>query len=277
MVILLKPIIKLGVNCWMSKTHVTEDIVQFCRRADFGAIEIAGFPREYSSTRRSRLKRVTRELEIQIATVSTAVPMLQRSEFNLHSTDPDERNLSIRYVEDCIDLAVQIGAGLVYVCSIRQGQSAAHEQALVAFKESLCRCSDYAAEHGVRLALEHVPTGELPTVAETVSFLKGAGSKDLGILLDLGHLNLSKEDLRKSVEDAKPLLAHVHINNNDGVTDTHLPPFQGTIDRSEILRFITLVLQAGYSGSFGIEMLNVIDPVSVMAQSKEFIEDLMVS
>ncbi len=65
--------------------------------------------------------------------------------------------------------------------------------------------------------------------------------KIIGMTLDVGHLNIAKkrgfkdEDLLKEVEQIAKHVKHVHLTDNFGYSDSHLPPGMGNVKFKEIL------------------------------------------
>jgi len=85
-----------------------------------------------------------------------------------------------------------------------------------------------AAERGVRIALENMPFHGAGC-AEMLNLVDWFHSPNLGLGFDLGHANL----LDSSPELLAECLARswvIHVHDNDGKRDSHLLPFEGTID-----------------------------------------------
>lgn len=65
--------------------------------------------------------------------------------------------------------------------------------------------------------------------------------KMIGMTLDVGHLNIAKKkgfedkDLLKEVEQIAKHVKHVHLTDNFGYSDSHLPPGMGNVPFKEIL------------------------------------------
>lgn len=65
--------------------------------------------------------------------------------------------------------------------------------------------------------------------------------KMIGVTLDVGHLNIAKkkgftdEDLRKEAEAIAKHVKHVHLTDNFGYSDSHLPPGMGNVPFKQIL------------------------------------------
>jgi len=69
-------------------------------------------------------------------------------------------------------------------------------------------------------------------------------NKLIGVTFDVGHLNVSKskgftdENLVKEAEEIKKHIKHVHITDNFGYSDTHLPIGMGNVPVKELLEAI---------------------------------------
>ena len=80
--------------------------------------------------------------------------------------------------------------------------------------------------------------------------------KLIGATLDVGHLNIQKkkgfmnEDLIKEVEQIAPYVKHVHLTDNFGASDSHLPPGMGNVPFKEILETLK---EKGYEGKGIVE------------------------
>lgn len=66
--------------------------------------------------------------------------------------------------------------------------------------------------------------------------------KHLGVTWDVGHLNLMKkkgfgdEDIIEQTKKIAPMVKHVHLTDNFGFGDSHLPPGMGNVPLKEILK-----------------------------------------
>lgn len=70
---------------------------------------------------------------------------------------------------------------------------------------------------------------------------KQQADKIIGMTLDVGHLNIARKkgfkdkDLLKEVEQIAKHVKHVHLTDNFGYSDSHLPPGMGNVPFKEIL------------------------------------------
>ena len=92
-----------------------------------------------------------------------------------------------------------------------------------------------AAPSGMEFVLENVFEPSPDLLVRVVAQLE---APNVGLCLDLGHALLTDVPLEKWLDDTMPFLHHVHIHNNDGKTDLHLPPDDGIGDMTECLHRI---------------------------------------
>ncbi|KXB06628.1 hypothetical protein AKJ51_03285, partial [candidate division MSBL1 archaeon SCGC-AAA382A20] len=147
------------------------------------------------------------------------------------------------------------------------------------FKNYLEITARYARDKGVTLAVE---TGshsadypghpkELVRAVEKV--------KDVGITLDVGHLYLSapeKEEAREDwifeqIELVKDFLVSVHLHDNYGLSDDHLPPGRGKINFFPIME----ALGKYYDGPIILELWDLSNPVKDVKKSIETIKEVL--
>ena len=91
----------------------------------------------------------------------------------------------------------------------------------------------------------------------------------IGVTLDVGHLNLSRKhgftekDIMKEVEQVAKHVKHVHLTDNFGREDSHLPPGMGNVPFKDILERLnkegfkgTKIVEAGgFVQHFGVSPL----------------------
>jgi sugar phosphate isomerase/epimerase len=91
----------------------------------------------------------------------------------------------------------------------------------------------HAHHAGVTLAIENT-TSEMGDPAYLRSFVDETRLTGLRFNFDIGHANLADdpadERLEKSFAPMSDLLASVHLHDNHGEKDEHLPPYEGTIN-----------------------------------------------
>jgi len=77
-------------------------------------------------------------------------------------------------------------------------------------------------------------------------------SSFFGFCLDVGHQHsFSRTPLKAWLEELQSVLREIHLHDNDGTSDSHLPIGEGTIDFVELFRYL---------GSNGMKPLLTLEP-----------------
>jgi len=88
------------------------------------------------------------------------------------------------------------------------------------------------------------------------STAESQADKLIGVTLDVGHLNIARKkgytekDILKEVEQIAKYVKHVHLTDNFGYSDSHLPPGMGNVPVKEILERLE---KKGYKGKKIVE------------------------
>jgi len=85
----------------------------------------------------------------------------------------------------------------------------------------------FAGQRGVELLLENTPN-ELST-AERLNLFLGETHLNLNYCFDIGHAHMA-QGVEDQFERMKNRIRSTHLHDNDGVSDSHLFPGEGTID-----------------------------------------------
>ncbi|MGC8971468.1 MAG: sugar phosphate isomerase/epimerase family protein [bacterium] len=131
--------------------------------------------------------------------------------------------------------------------------------------------SETAKSAGLKFCLE-------PRVGEIISntdallrLMDHVKSDNFGAVLDTGHQNAQKEILPLSVEKLGNRIFYLHVSDNDGKVNEHLPLGKGNIDWEGV--FLALK-KHNYQGYVAIDIGNVPDIEKAYIDSKKFLEDL---
>lgn len=185
------------------------------------------------------------------------------NDINIASMNPDIKKASVHEIEKAMDLAVSIDADMVTVhpglySPIGKTWAGAMEAQLSSLKE----ISALGRERGITVALENMPA-PYPTMGiepgEMKNMLETSG---LDFCLDVGHGFTSGklDDFLRM----KPV--NVHLHDNQGYKDLHLPLGEGDIDFPTVLNELK-----GYRSNWVIEGRSL----EGLALSKEYLEALL--
>jgi len=116
---------------------------------------------------------------------------------------------------------------------------------------SLAELADFAADAGVKIALETAPPN-IMTPQETLSVVRTADRENLGVCLDSGHVNIGGTiKPADAIREIGSLLWTLHLHDNNGDGDFHLVPGKGNIDWKSVARALRDV---SYGGVFDLEL-----------------------
>lgn len=157
-------------------------------------------------------------------------------DINLTSENRAIREASFSEYKKAILFANMIGASHVVIhpgfcySSVFNKQIAQHRSAT--YINELCII---AKELNVKLAIENVGYNgsSIFTQSEYTNFLNDLDETAV-FLIDTGHAHLNNWDIPKLIKDTKDRLYAMHIHDNDGTGDDHLPIGEGTIAWKEV-------------------------------------------
>jgi sugar phosphate isomerase/epimerase len=106
-----------------------------------------------------------------------------------------------------------------------------------------------AAELGVELALEN--GSALAHWVYILSLVERLNVPHVGLCVDSGHANLGDLGAPRAIRMAGPRLRTLHLHDNYGQVDDHLPPGRGTIDWADLLAALK---EVGYQRTLQLEL-----------------------
>ncbi len=160
------------------------------------------------------------------------------------------RAASVGIIRPHLDACAAVGAELVTVhADWPNGLFDADEG--VAFQlESLRALLAEASARGLRLVYEPVPhRHDTPENLERIL----AALPELGCHLDLGHCNLFGKDPAAMLRRFASRLRHLHLHDNFGDKDLHLPPGAGRIDWDAVCLALE---EIEYAGTITLEIFS---------------------
>lgn len=130
----------------------------------------------------------------------------------------------------------------------------APERVTEAVRLSLRRLEAVSREMGVGIALENMPRSPFSLATTPAALTELMEDLDIGICFDVGHANTM--GLTEEFLALKDRFINLHVHDNRGETDEHLPVGKGTVDFPRLLRGLS-----GYSGRYVIESRGLEDAV----------------
>jgi len=207
-----------------------EETIDFAKRQGFRAFEVWGdHPHAHPYETPADLRKRLRPALASFDRVSMHGPLGNAS---LASINPGIWQESLRQHLAAVEVASDIGATVLVVHpgDLRDPRFASEFTRLS--REALARLADRGAELGVTIAVENCGpyhAGIDRTAADHAALV--ASAPGLRACFDIGHgaVNGNSAELVSLLGDA---IVHLHVHDNHGKRDEHLPMGRGTIDFS---------------------------------------------
>lgn len=170
---------------------------------------------------------------------------------NIASPQDQSRLNSIAQIKSSIDLANEINAeavvvhpGLISFLANKYFKKEVYEFANQSIKE----IGDYAKDLGVMATIENMPNFESMIYQNIVDLNQLLVENEMHMTLDIGHANHVGYAPDEMIFDS---IKHVHVHDNLGDDDSHLPLGEGSID----LKYIINTLESkNYDGIYILEV-----------------------
>ena len=265
---------KLGTATSVLYQHAIRDAIPIIADTGYDGVDIwGGRPHVYRQDLSSvELRDLRQYIEDHGLAVSSFMPAFYRYPHSLSNPNPKIRNDSIEYMRQCIDNAAMLEARIVLVVPDHSLHGQTKEESLQRMIESIDGIAQYASQYDIKLGIEvlyYDETDLVNTSDDALSIIKELGYANIGVVLDTGTLNLSKEPLQDTVAKLNGLLLQVHVNDNEGGgKQQNLIPGEGTYNFKELIH---VLMKSGYSGYLSAELSKEYsdDPVPALRTTAE--------
>ncbi|WP_297535737.1 sugar phosphate isomerase/epimerase [Thermococcus sp.] len=159
------------------------------------------------------------------------------SDVNIGSLNERLRRASIEVLEETLDVASRLNAFVVTVhpghCSpasrkFREDYNRVH-------RNSLRELEKLSGEFGVRVGVENMPSFPILDAQTPERLAELLDGTELGVTFDLGHLNTVGFPFERFMKLLGGRIVHVHLHDNSGKSDEHLPLGRGTVPWRKVL------------------------------------------
>lgn len=209
------------------------EVVRFAGERGYEGAEILCEPPWHPRAWSPSLIRATRRAAGGLA-LSLHAPT---GDVNLLSRHPGARRFAEAELARTLALAASLGATHVTVHLGYRSTGAPGEIPWDEAREALRRLSRRARDLGVTLCLENDPKEGFLFLWDLREHLRWLEELGLRGTLDLGHAWLAHgEGALELIPRLSPRIAVVHVSDNRGERDDHLPPGEGVIAVEEALR-----------------------------------------
>jgi len=188
----------------------------------------------------------------------------------LESSSAGARAKAAGHVEEVVRQCAALGGNVVYLVPGKDD----NPKTLNRYADSLAEAADRAAQHEIRLCVEHFPGTALPTAAATLDFINAISHPNLGLLFDIGHVQISGEDPAVVIHEAGERLVYVHLDDNDGLGDLHWALLDGVMTTASLRDTFRALHDIGYAGAVSLELSPQLkDPYDALERSRQIAID----
>lgn len=217
---------RFGVCAWIYGDAPLDETLDRIAAAGYDGVEIPGEPDRWPAGQVRRLLARHRLTPFAL-TASCMVPQTPR---DLANPDPAVRAAAVRYVEDCLRFAADVGAPLVQMLpsgETRLAPIASRDDEWRWSVEAMQAAARAAEQTGVRICVEPLNRYEaylVTSVEQALSYVSAVGSPWVGVTLDVFHANIEESEIAGAVRAAGRFLWHAHIadTNRQGLGHGHL-------------------------------------------------------
>lgn len=273
---------KLGLSSLLFPNASIEDIVKFSAKLGAECVEIIydvpHFPPDYDQHKLSDIKELLDAHGLQVSVHGSFWDL------NPASHHRELQKLTLDQVRRSIDACHVLGGEIVVLhfgrCPVPEAKDFL-EEAKRRYRGFIEKCLPYARERGVTLALENA-IGQPTTYPSTVEELKQLvlELKGAKVAFDIGHAHLAERRagrkatgpaIARAIEDLRGHLVHVHVHDNHGKDDDHLPPGDGDINFKPVVEALRAI---NYRGLLIAELCNPERPLETGRKGMKKLRDL---
>jgi sugar phosphate isomerase/epimerase len=160
------------------------------------------------------------------------------------------RRAAVEEVAAQLPIFAAVGARVVNVHIARTPSGFGPRATVDRNGRSFAELAEHAAPFGIRIMAEHPPE---PLVSLAVIRDILDADARLGFHLDVGHAHVARLDLAEVLAALGDRLCHVHLSDNRGRADDHMPIGAGTIDWPAALGALKA---SGYDGTITLEVFD---------------------
>lgn len=248
---------KICMHNWMRPEPI-EITIERLKRYGYDGIQIMGEPRKYD------WKQVRGLLDKNNLQCFGSVSIMVKGRDLIHG-DPYYREMSVAYVNECLDMVHALGGTIFTLVPSEVGKVVAMADPETEWKwavENIRKVADHAAKLGIKIGLEPLNRFETNFLNRHDQALRLAADvgEDVGVCLDAFHINIEEADPYQAILNTGKHLVDFHVADNN-----RFPPGGGSWDWKKL---IATLKQAGYTDQLTAEFVVPIDR-SPLAQKRD--------
>lgn len=248
---------KIGMFTSGYQRNPLEDAFKDAKRFGYDYIELWGArPHAYPFDLKNG---GLREIQLLIDTYGMPVlgytPEMNAYPFNMMIGTEAMRRESVDYVKLSMEMAKEMGAEFTLISAAHAGYQATTKEIWERLLKCMREITEYAdsLDHKVVLeALTPYESNVVKSANDLAEVFRLIPSKNLVGMCDIVPPFVQQESIMAYFDKLKEKMAHLHIIDSDGSSDTHLLPGEGRIPLAE---FMEELEEIGYEGTATIELV----------------------
>ncbi len=231
---------KLSYNILVFGSESVEKSIARLSRFGYDAIEFVGEPEQYDC---SEVRALLKKYGIRAGSICN----IWTRQRDFTSADLGIRRNAIQYTKATIDMAEQIGAGVVIVAptaNMRIVRELPEDEEWKCAVEGLRECGEYALLKGVTLVVEpwnRFETYLINRLEQAIALAKAIDLPNVKIMGDLFHMNIEEASIPQAIRNGRGWLVHMHVADNQRDL-----PGKGHLNWPEILQALRDIDFDGY-------------------------------
>lgn len=242
---------ELGLSSLLFVNATIEEAVRATAELNFDCIEIIcdvpHFSPDFEPGAVRGLKELIDSHELGVSVHATIWDLNPASHY------PVLRELALAQVKKSMDICSILDGSVVVVhpgrCPIPE-LGTVLDKTKNLYREFIGGCLRYASDRGITLAPENIDSAHYPYSDADELKLLAQNFEGLGITFDIGHAYIAKrrrgvkapeESIADTIREIGRHLAHVHVHDNKGSWDDHLPPGEGDVNFEPIVEALDAV------------------------------------
>ncbi len=222
---------------WMRPEPI-ETTIKRLSRLGYDGIQIMGEPRKYNWTE------VRKQLDDNNLKCFGSVSIMIAGRDMIHQ-DVYYREMSIRYVNECLDMVGALGGNMFTLVPNEVGRvtpRSTPEQEWEWAVDGVRQCAVHAAQYGIKIGLEPLnrfETNFLNRHDQALKLMEDVGESNVGVALDAFHINIEEADMYQAILNTGKHLVDFHVADNN-----RRPPGEGALDWTKLIQTLK---DAGYT------------------------------
>lgn len=245
--------IRYAFNTWVYSSfpvwlpaYPLEEVIRRLAVIGYDGIEIGcaaphAYPAYLSRSQRRELRQLLHD--VNLVPVSLLPAPGGAAGNNPASANKKEREATVGHYKDVVDLAADLGAGLVVYVAGWRIYGVDRNDAWSWSLESLREIAKHALDKGITIAIEPTSADSnlIDSADDALNLMKQVGEPNVKVMFDTFHALYRNEVSTDYIRQMGDSLAHIHVSEHD-----RLPPGPGVVDWLSVLRALKEVDYRGY-------------------------------